>query len=277
MIKVAVTGIYTGVIADGTRLHAWTAPQLLTLENQLREIDLLPSFVNALGFERAAWCWLFETPTLSNARERFIENVYPPTPASTNLLQQLRDPVYLLMTFAPRGWVYQNMLKLAASKQKSLDCFDSGNRPISPPKIIAVGAEIQSAFRDPSPQTLLASRAVTDTTMASMSLAFNQTRVREALIACAIERYWLQRGFYPETLDGLVPQHQKNSRGHHRRRDFQILRIWAQFTLYSFGWKKEGNGAAACFKNDGLPRHCRLRLGLAKSIEHSPLTACPPV
>ncbi len=252
MIKVAVTGIYTSVIADGTRLHAWTAPQLLKLEDQLREIDLLPSFVNALGFERAAWCRVFETANPVQCEELFAQSIYPPTPASTNLWQQLHDPVYLLMNFAPRGWVYQNMLKLAVAKQKTLDCFDPGNRPISPSKIIAAGAEIQSAFHNPSPQTLLASRAVTDTTMASMSLAFNQTRVREALIACAIERYWLQRGYHPDSLNALVPQFIKKipsdviDGG-----TFKYCGTWAQFTLYSFGWKQKDNGAAARFKNDG--------------------------
>ena len=38
------------------------------------------------------------------------------------------------------------------------------------------------------------------------TLAYQQTRVNEALIACALERYHLANGQYPETLAALAPQ-----------------------------------------------------------------------
>ena len=38
------------------------------------------------------------------------------------------------------------------------------------------------------------------------TLAYNQTLVNEAQIACALERYRLAHGEYPEKLDALVPQ-----------------------------------------------------------------------
>ena len=41
MIHVAVTGLYTSAIADGLAWHGWREPQLLALQEQLKEINLL--------------------------------------------------------------------------------------------------------------------------------------------------------------------------------------------------------------------------------------------
>lgn len=252
MMKVAVTGIYAGVIADGTRLHAWTEPQLIKLEEQLKGIELLPSFVNALGFERAVWCRVFETANPTQCNELFAQRVFPPPPVATNLVQLLQDPVYLFCTFAPRGWIYRNMLNLAVSKQKAVDCLDAVNCVIRPCEVTRANAEIQSGFHETSAQTVLAARAVTDTTLATMTLAFHQTRVREAVIACALERYRFKRGYYPDKLDALVPEFiQKIPPDVINGGSFKYCGGWAQFALYSIGWKEKDNGGVANFRDNG--------------------------
>ena len=48
MIHETVTAIYTGVIADGLRSHAWREPQLAALQEQLKEINFLPDMRQAL-------------------------------------------------------------------------------------------------------------------------------------------------------------------------------------------------------------------------------------
>ena len=41
---------------------------------------------------------------------------------------------------------------------------------------------------------------------AAQQTAQNQTQARQAFIACALERYHLAQGDYPESLDVLVPK-----------------------------------------------------------------------
>ena len=70
--------------------------------------------------------------------------------------------------------------------------------------------------------------------------AFNQTLVNQAQIVCALERYRLAQGHYPETLDTLVPQFiQKMPHDliggeplvYRRTND-------GKFLLYSIGWNE---------------------------------------
>ena len=54
MISVAITGLYTQVIADGLRLQAWREPELAAMQKQLTDINLLPLVRAAFNAERAA-------------------------------------------------------------------------------------------------------------------------------------------------------------------------------------------------------------------------------
>ncbi len=254
MFDVALTGIYSRVVADGLRLHAWHEPQLSKLQQQLQEIDLLPSLVNALELERAKWCRFFETATPAQCETRFSQCTYPPGPISTNLLQQLQDPVYLLFTFAPRDWIYRNMLCMADSDQRILDCFDLKNHVVLPQKMTNTNREIQTAFAHPTPFTLLASRAFVNPTHASSTLAQNQTLAREALIACALERYHLVHNCYPETLNALAPQFlDKIPSDIIGGQPLKYRAEKTQFALYSIGWNEKDDGGVASLRNDGSP------------------------
>jgi hypothetical protein len=71
-----------------------------------------------------------------------------------------------------------------------------------------------------------------------------QTAVDEAAIACALERYRLANGQFPENLDRLVPKFISQLPNdvisgepykYHRTAD-------GQFALYSFGWNETDDG-----------------------------------
>ena len=73
---------------------------------------------------------------------------------------------------------------------------------------------------------------------------YNQNLADEAQIACALERYRLAHGEYPETLDALVPQFMETIPHdiiggqplHYRRTDD------GKFLLYSVGWNETDDG-----------------------------------
>jgi hypothetical protein len=77
-----------------------------------------------------------------------------------------------------------------------------------------------------------------------LKVATAQTSADQAALACALERYRLAKGQFPETLEALTPQfmsHQPNDviTGQpykYRRTDD------GQFILYSVGWNEKDDG-----------------------------------
>ena len=56
MINVAVTGLYVNTMGEGFKLHAWQESQLVTLQEQLKDIHLMPFVAKAFETEPAAVC-----------------------------------------------------------------------------------------------------------------------------------------------------------------------------------------------------------------------------
>ena len=82
-------------------------------------------------------------------------------------------------------------------------------------------------------------------------IAICQTSIDEACIACALERYHLAHGAYPETLDALAPQYMQtipcdiiNGKPLHYRRTDD-----GKFLLYSVGWNEIDDGGQPSPRN----------------------------
>jgi hypothetical protein len=116
------------------------------------------------------------------------------------------SPLLMFSPLAPRGWVYQNMATYALEQQKLSHIYDPSTKIVSPQKADDVSREIR-ALKSWRPYTSFASWALPNLTRAWKTLALNQSLVNEAMVACALERYHLAHGSYPETLDSLVPQY----------------------------------------------------------------------
>jgi hypothetical protein len=104
--------------------------------------------------------------------------------------------------------------------------------------------EIDATLGRWSPWNIWASLAIPNFTKATLTTAKNQTFVNEAQVACALERYHLAHGDYPETLDALLPQFMDQlphdliggQSLHYRRTDD------GKFLLYSVGWNEKDDG-----------------------------------
>ena len=95
--------------------------------------------------------------------------------------------------------------------------------------------------------------AVTTLNTAAKRFAVNQVRVDLARVACALERYRLAHGSYPETLDALAPQFIAkvphdiiNGQPLHYRREAN-----GQFILYSVGWNETDDGGQVVLTSGG--------------------------
>jgi hypothetical protein len=242
MIDVAITGLYESTIQDGLRLRAWQEPQLAAMQQQLADIQLLPLVRASFNAERAATCRTFETYTRGELKKLFSFGN-----EQHNLLDNLKDPMFLLITFAPRGWRYQNMCMGAPLEQMILEAIDVPHNQVLPARFEAIANVIGTASHHRSPYNFLAATALPNFTKAAQTTARNQSLANEAYLACGLERHRLAHGQYPDTLEALVPQFAGKlphdiiggqPLKYHRTAD-------GRFVLYSVGWNQQDDGGVA--------------------------------
>jgi hypothetical protein len=162
------------------------------------------------------------------------------------LNERLSDPMYLFFRFSPRGWIYQNMVT-AASNTKSLDGVDLEHETISPRIYDQASLDLEKQISKKTPFNAWSRIAIPNFAKAWQTTAHNQTLANEGQIACALERYHLARGEYPETLDALKPQFIEKLPHdiiggqplHYRRTE------GGKFLLYSIGWNETDDGGIA--------------------------------
>jgi hypothetical protein len=238
MINVAVTGLYLDIVADGLRLGAWLEPQLVAIESQVEKINLPPIYVQSLAAERAGLCRALGT---AMAEDNFLINSLA---GQLTLRQRLKEPAFLFFSFAPRGWRYQNMIRVARAHQLAIDSFDLTNGLVLPQTTAQVGQELVTRFSRHSPYVVLARLALPNLTKATQTVARNQTMANQALIACALERFRRARGQYPESLENLVPQFlEKIPHDLIGGQPLKYRRIGhGEFLLYSVGWNEIDDG-----------------------------------
>jgi hypothetical protein len=242
MINVAVIGVYSDMIAEGFRLHLWQDPQLVLLQDQLSRINLIP-FVSSSFREMPVHDYEF-IKQLETANRRDRRRLVSFMDVSDSWMKHWNDPLFLLFNVAPRGWIDQNLIQNLHSEEKMLDALDASNALVYPRRVDAAMQEIRRDNLSHSPYRILAAIAVPDYSRAFQTLAHNQAEMNEAVVACALERYRLGHGQYPETLEALSPQFIEklphdiiNGQPLHYRRTDD-----GKFVLYSIGWNEKDDG-----------------------------------
>ncbi|HTY88293.1 MAG TPA: hypothetical protein VMB80_12570 [Candidatus Acidoferrum sp.] len=242
MINVAISGLYVATLQEGFRLREWQEPQLAALQVQLAGINLPPWVAAAFQAEQAAICHTAELVPLSK-----IWQIIPIAKQKT-LWQRIQELPDHLVDLAPRGWIYQNMAVSARLIQIQRESVLDENQNVSPKRNEKAAREIAGVLeKNHSPFYLLARIAIPNSTKAMQTTAFNQTLVNQAQIACALERYRLAHGEYPESLAALMPQFIEKiptdvigGQPLHYRRTGD-----GKFLLYSIGWNETDDGGQA--------------------------------
>jgi hypothetical protein len=167
----------------------------------------------------------------------------------------IRHPVVTSLLLG--GFFYQNAGSLARMYQQFLVTpVDAANQRIYPSRAIANDAAMTKAvvggFR---PYNIFAQILLPAVARAETKFAFCQTRVNEAIVACALERYRLAQGQFPESLEALSARFlQKLPHDvitgapliYHRSPD-------GQFILYSVGWNEKDDGGTVVMTQSNQP------------------------
>jgi hypothetical protein len=203
------------VLAKGVQTHAWSEPQLLALQGRLKDTDLIAQFADAGRCGRALLLSAFESGALFKAQI-----------AGGGIKERT---MAILVRLAPRGEIYESASNKMRDWQRMIEVLDSTNGVVPPDEATAAFARWKRA-QEGLP-----------------GLLRSQTLVNEGQIACALERYRLAHGEYPETLEVLAPQFIE--RLPHDIINGQPLKYRRMegrgFLLYSVGWNGIDDGGRA--------------------------------
>ena len=148
------------------------------------------------------------------------------------------SPEELYLRLAPRGWILQNVRKINEAQQEGIEFYDPVGEKMAPAFYLTKPV---SKIRR-TPYTFLAFLLFPQNRSTWSTIATRQVQVNEASIACALERFRLARGKYPEALAELFPEWAgrpgRDVFGH----DFKYVPRGDGYLLYSFGVDGKDNG-----------------------------------
>ncbi|HVU09385.1 MAG TPA: hypothetical protein VHG89_12655 [Verrucomicrobiae bacterium] len=244
LVRIAIVAIDLQPIWEGLAQHEWSDEQLAELDAELAKVDFLADYGFKMRGEQA-----FAIAALENQR-RTREIISPKPNADGEVTNKL--------TLTPAAFFYQSELAIARMHQQwILPLVDTNSRTISPEKFQRANDAVQAEKKHYLPykvQALMLFPAIGATVRKIASI---QSSVDLARVACALERYRLAHGNYPESLDTLAPQFMKkiphdiigDQPLHYRRTDD------GQFILYSVGWnEKDDGGKMSLTKNGSIDR-----------------------
>ncbi|MGA2245209.1 MAG: hypothetical protein ABSH48_09435 [Verrucomicrobiota bacterium] len=219
MVNQAVRGLYAAQIGEGLRLQAWREPELTALQEQLNTLDVLGPVKDAFTLRAVITHRAFESvPSAGMVKQTAWARLYP------------------------GGWGYQHLAARLNLDFGRLACFDTAHHVIFADRVAAAGN--QSLTLEHGAYGFVGSLAQLNFERACQNTAHSQTEIVEALTACALERFRLAQGDYPENLDALVPRFLDTIPNdvigggplHYRRA------AGGAFVLYSVGWNGRDDG-----------------------------------
>lgn len=236
--EVWLIGLCGSVIADGFRLGKWREEQLRELQEMLAHVDLPAAVARAYAFERAV-----EIHELDNfSADDYVRCFLPARPKME--WERMRSPQFWYLTLAPRGWVYQNMVKVAEWTERWGEVYDRVAGRVEAGMVAQNRAVLAGEVEGSSLFKVLAKMAVPFTEQCWEAAAEKQALVCQARVACALERYRLARGRYPEELAELRPQFlEEVPRDCMSGEEMVYHRMpEGEFLLYSVGWNQRDEG-----------------------------------
>ena len=201
MIHVAIAGLYIEVVDEGLRENLWRDEELKQLSLRLTHINLTASVQQAIRTERAGVARL-----LSALANRKRDPLYTSTLRDLLSLPAGRWSVQnTIIRLSPAGWVRRNQAHHARLLQSYIDAMDPLNHRVDLNQIHQANITLDRLTARWSPHTALVRFVTPNFSKAAVTVVRNETRARQAALACAIKRFQLQHNRPPQNLTELVP------------------------------------------------------------------------
>ena len=245
LLRIACLEIAIQPIWEGLAQHRWSDAQLQELQSRLLQYNFVADVERPLEGERAAGVLTAEL--LYRNKYRVNDLFGPPDPTGG-------VSVDLVSRIAPRGWYHQEQLNYCRLYENQLKgAFDAVRKRVFPAEIAApahelereiAGGRLGKTVKAVLHHQLMAAMLLPALHKITLKAATAQTTADQAALACALERYRLAHGQFPERLAALAPRFVDNIPNdvisgeplkYHRTGN-------GQFVLYSVGWNEKDDG-----------------------------------
>ena len=236
LVRASMMQLVIQPVWEGLADHRWKVEQLESLQQDFTAINLVKHMELALHGERCGVTWILE---------QLLNNPGLALGEISRLDGEQSEPS-LAAYIIPKGLFYINCLNTDVSYQKYImPSLDSRVMRIYPERFDAYEAVLEDYKSHPLTVLyhVMEAMLLPAINNAEMKIGMAQSTAQCAATACALERYRLARGRYPDTLAALVPQYLAAVPGDVM--DGQPLRYRLEgdgFVLYSIGWNMKDDG-----------------------------------
>jgi hypothetical protein len=241
LVRIAMLRLALQPVWEGLADHKWSDAQLTELNQELAKLDFLADYEFSMRGERVDSMACIEYLR----RTRNFNLFFDGDDSTPRVVQAAYD-------FIPNSVFYQNELAIARAHQEwLLPVVDVEQHLVSPAATQLALTNIDEERVHWSPNNVIADMLLPGLLAALKKYAYAQSSVDMARVACALERFRLAQGEYPETLDALQPRFIETlphdviggqSLKYHRTDN-------GTFALYSVGWNGTDDGGEVVLRN----------------------------
>ena len=245
LVRVACWQSATQPVWEGLAEHAWSDAKLQELEARLQQCDFVSDAKKSLESERACG-----VTTMELVRKKGPAYLFDISGDASPTLADDRRSANFIGLFIPRGWYYLEEYNYCRLFDTLLGSgLDTAKKRVSPGQLAASQRELSQEFSGGGVKAILHHRIMAAMLLPALEkfvlkAAQAQTTANQAAVACALERYRLANGQFPDTLDALVPRfisplpHDVITGEPYKYRRTAD----GQFVLYSIGWNEKDDG-----------------------------------
>jgi len=247
LVRIAQVQIALQPVWEGLADHKWSDAQLAALDAELAKFDFFVDYQIAMRGERASSIWAADYVR----RTRNMSIFDGVRKAGPDWLDQTVGK--LLFHLGPGGWLDQDKVRLGSMLLLNLSAVNREARTVSPDTVRRLDEVALKGLSRPTPYNVLLRAFLPGLAETVEKFARAQTCMDLARVACALERFRLAHGQYPQALDELAPRFLAklphdviNSQPLKYRRTDD-----GQFVLYSVGWNETDDGGQVAGSKDG--------------------------
>jgi hypothetical protein len=246
LVRIACYQIAARAVWEGLQDHLWSDVQLAQLQTAFSAEDWLAAFELSLHAERAVGAW-----TMDTAKKKGFGFLSFIDDSQSHNNSDWNSPVIAIASFvAPAAWYDYEKLHVCQLGEQWLDAsIDVASKRIYIDKVAAAvqgeeelkGRGILHSFFQHNIMALTLLPAVT---RIPTKIATIQVTADEATMACALERFRLAEGHYPDKLEDIVPRFMAQlPKDVLTGEPFKYhLADNGKFVLYSVGWNGKDDG-----------------------------------
>jgi hypothetical protein len=206
LVRIACLNVAIQPVWEGLAEHRWSEPQLKELQASFEGYDFVGDLKPALDGERAAGMLTAEL-----VRKKGLGYFVALAEANTPSANQ-RMTANVLGWFVPSGWYYQEQLNYARLFQLQIEgTYDVAQKRVFPSQlqsnVTQLNRELENRpFLPFLSHNKLAALLLPALDKSVLRAASGKILADQAVLACALERFRLANGQFPENLNALAPQ-----------------------------------------------------------------------